>query len=533
MVDAGEAKVVEGRGAQDGLDGCFGGVEGCLALLKLSEDGTQVGWQHSDTSIMEGGARPANPDHSTGGPVSGTQRPAYVAAAVVAVLAGGPAAGRPVAPAAATAIQYQAASQCPALPPPLGRVVHVATAAQLQDAVRHVASNTTILLADGTYDLAATLVFRGVRRVTLRGASGRRDAVVLRGRGMSNPAHGAVPHLVAIYDADDLTVADLTLRDAYYHLIQIHGEDGPQRSRFYNLRLVDAGEQFIKGSTDGARPDRLYADGGEVACSAFEYTDRARSGYTNGVDLLAVAGWTIRDNVFRRIRAPRGQLAGPAVLVWRNSTDTVVERNRIIDCDRGIALGLSLPDRHTRDGDRTWDHQGGVIRNNFVSRTGAGDVGISVNFARGFRILHNTVILGRTFPWTIEYRFTGSRGIAANNLTDGPILARDGGEAELRGNLTRATAAWFIAPAAGDLHLSPAAGAAVDRAVPVAGVADDIDGDVRPSGPAHDVGADERVAAAGLSGAFGRGPARLSSPRPEAIITTSASGRSRAGPGPP
>lgn len=465
--------------------------------------------------------------------MSGTVRPAWVAAAALAALAGGPAAGLAVGPAPATGIQARAASLCPALPAPTGPVVRVATAAQLQDAVRRVVSNTTILLADGTYDLSATLVFRSVLHVTLRGASGRRDAVVLRGRGMSNAAHGGVPHLVAVYDADDITVADLTLRDAYYHLIQVHGEDGPQRPRFYNLRLVDAGEQFIKGSTDGTRPDRRYADGGEVACSTFEYTDRARGGYTNGVDLLAVAGWTIRDNVFRRIRAPRGQLAGPAVLVWRNSRDTVVERNRIIECDRGIALGLSPPDRHSREGGGRWDHQGGVIRNNFVSRTGAGDVGITVNFAREFRIQHNTVVLGRSFPWTIEYRFAGSRGFVANNLTDGPIQARDGADAELAGNLTTATRAWFVDPAGGDLHLSPAAGAAVDRAAPGGGVADDIDGDGRPAGPASDVGADERVASAAASGALVRGAARLSSPRPGAIITTSASGRTRRGPGPP
>lgn len=420
---------------------------------------------------------------------------------------------------------------CPPLPAPAGVTIRVSTVAQLQEAVRRLTSGTTVLVADGTYLLTGTLNIRGVRNVTLRSASGNRDSVVLQGPGMSNPAHGNVPHLIGVYDADDVTVADLTLRDAYFHLVQVHGEDGPQRTRLYNLRLVDAGEQFLKGSTDGAQRVRRYADGGEVACSVFEYTDRARSGYTNGVDVLAGAGWIIRDNVFRRIRAPRGQLAGPAVLMWRNSRDTVVERNRFFECDRAIALGLAPPDANSRDGDATWDHQGGVVRNNVVSRRGAGDVGISVNYARDFRILHNTVVLNGTFPWTIEFRFRPSGGTIANNLADGPIRRRDGAAASEFGNLTRAGPAWFIDAAAGDLHLSPAATAAIDRATPVAGVTDDVDGEPRPAGAAPDVGADERPAGPPGDGAAFR--PRLSSLRPGAIITVSALGRSRAGPGPP
>jgi hypothetical protein len=206
-----------------------------------------------------------------------------------------------------------AASVCPPLPPPSGNIVNVATVAALQSAVANLTSNTTILIADGTYDLTNLLNIRSVNNVTLRSASGNREAVILRGKGMSNSNYGNVPHLIAIYDANDVTIADLTLRDAYYHLVQVHGEDGPQRPRFYNLHLVDAGEQFIKGSTNPAQLPRQYADEGTVECSLFEYTDRARSYYTNAVDVLAGANWIIRDNVFRRIRAPIGRTSHPDV----------------------------------------------------------------------------------------------------------------------------------------------------------------------------------------------------------------------------
>jgi hypothetical protein len=90
----------------------------------------------------------------------------------------------------------------------------------------------------------------------------------------------------------------------------------------------------------------------------------------------------------------------------------------------------------------------------------------------------------------IEYRFGVSSGVVSYNLTDGPIVARDGGQATLSGNLTAAQPAWFIAAAQGDLHL--AAGApAIGQAATLADVGNDFDGDARPIGPAPDVGADE------------------------------------------
>jgi hypothetical protein len=397
--------------------------------------------------------------------------------------------GQPVA-AHPAATPQASAGACEPLPPPSGTVVHVDTVPELQAAVANLASDTTILVADGTYDLTHTLVIDGASNVAIRGASGDRQAVVLRGRGMSNNSYGSVPHIFLVQTASDVLIADMTLREAYFHLVQIQGEQGAQRSRLYNLRLVDSGEQFVKGSTAGAPGP--YADGGLVACSTIEYTTRARSDYTNGVDVLAGADWVIRDNVFRNIRAPAGQLAGPAVLMWRNSLDTVVERNLFIECDRAVALGLSAPDGNARDGETTYDHQGGVVRNNFIYREGQGDVGITVNFARGAAIYHNTVVLNGTFPWAaIEYRFGATTADIRNNLTDAPIWQRDGATATLVGNLTNAQPVWFSNAASGDLHLTAAASAALDQAAPPATVADDYDGDTRPLGSAADIGADE------------------------------------------
>jgi hypothetical protein len=388
-----------------------------------------------------------------------------------------------------------ASAACSPLPAPSGTIVNVDTVAELQAAVAGLTSNTTILIADGDYSLTNTLRIRGgVSNVALRGASGNRDAVILRGKGMTNGAYGNVPHGISIEDSSDVLIADLTIRDAYFHNIQIHGEDGALRPTLYNLHLIDSGEQLVKVSV-GPGGDGPYADGGEVACSLIEYTDRAPSWYTNGVDALAVADWVIRDNVFRRIRAPVGQLAGPAVLMWRNSLRTVVKRNQFIECDRAIALGLSAPDANSRDGEDTYDHQDAVIRNNFVYRAAGaatGDVGITVNYSRNYKIQHNTVIQNDTFPWgAIEYRFASSSGQIAYNLTDGPIWQRDGAGGTLAGNVTNAAESWFVNAGAGDLHLLATATGAINQAAALADVTDDYDGVARPIGPAPDVGADE------------------------------------------
>ncbi len=391
-----------------------------------------------------------------------------------------------------------AEDRCGPLPAPTGTVIEVESEPELQAALRRmrdIGHDGTILLADGEYRLTNTLhLYGGLERVAIRGASGDRDAVVLTGWGMSNPNHANVPHGILVSDAQEVLIADLTIRQVYYHAIQVAGESGAADVTIYNTRLIDAGEQLVKGSSGG--PPGPYADRGTVACSWLGYTDRARSDYTNGVDVLAGADWVVRDNDFVRIRAPIGQLAGPAVLFWRNSLRTLVERNRFLECDRAIALGLSSPDvGRARDGEARFDHQDGVIRNNIIHRapgSSTGDIGISVNHHPRFAILHNTVIQHGSFaPGTIEYRFPTSSGRIAGNLTDGPIWRRDGVLAELNDNQTEALPSWFVDEPAGDLHLRPDAAGAIDQIAPIPEVLDDFDGQARPLGPLADLGADE------------------------------------------
>jgi hypothetical protein len=374
----------------------------------------------------------------------------------------------------------------PAIPPaplsaPAGTVVNVSTVAQLQNAVASIASNTTIVIAPGTYNLTGTLYINGsFTNVGIRGATGNRGDVVIVGKGMHAGSDGGVPFGIwAGGNVRGVTIANLTIRDVYYHPIMLNA--GAQSPLIHNVRLVNAGQQFIKASPDGSGGG---VDNGIVEYSIMEYDTTARDDYTNGVDVHTGENWIIRHNLFRNIRAPQGALAGPAILMWNGSTNTTVDGNTFVDCQREIALGLI---------ERTPnDHSGGVVKNNFIARTIAGDSAIYVADSPNTQVLHNSIFISGTYANPIEYRFAHTTGVViANNVLDGQIAARDGATGAVSGNYPSATAALFVNPAAGDLHLRPTATVLLNRvATPPAPAGVDWDGHARPAG-STDIGADE------------------------------------------
>jgi hypothetical protein len=388
----------------------------------------------------------------------------------------------------AARLRPETAPGSPRRPPPLeaprGPKVHVRTERQLQLAVQGLRSGKTILIEPGTYDLTATLrIDSGVKDVTIRGSTDSCDDVVLKGKGMANANHGGVPHGIWIGNARGVRIANLTIRDVYYHTIQLDPGAGAQAPHIYNVRLVDSGEQFIKASRS---PDGKGVHDGVVEHCIMEYTSTARSHYTNGVDVLGGANWVVRRNLFKNIRAPAGKLAGPAVLMWMGSKDSIVEGNLFLNVQYGIALGL--------DPERPADHSGGIVRNNFFhrSRDQSGDVGIVINNCAGTKVLHNTIILSGTYPNAIEYRFPATTGVEIRyNLTDAAVQVRDDASGAVADNVTNAEPAWFAGAATGDLHLAESALGAIDKARPHPDAAEDYDAEERPARSAPDVGADE------------------------------------------
>ena len=261
----------------------------------------------------------------------------------------------------------------------------------------------------------------------------------------------------------------------------------------HNVRIVDTGQQLIKGSTDGGA---LHADEGVVACSTLEYSDHAPSNYTNAVDVLGGDNWIVRDNTIRRIRgvAEERWAAGPAILFWGNSHGTRVERNVIVDSFRGIAFGLGpgAAGRLARDGEAFYDHQGGWIRNNVVVNLNSwADEGIEANATGTVAIDYNTVLTEGTLPWTISARFPGTIVFARNNLTSKPLTRRNGGQANVGGNVSGATTEWFVDAARGNLALNGTNLTAVDAGVVLADVIEDAARQPRIEGEAPDAGAFE------------------------------------------
>ena len=407
--------------------------------------------------------------------------------------------------AALSSVGQISAKTAPALPTPEGNVVNVNDVASLQAAVENLTPGTTVMIAPGEYRLEHTLLLESVDNVTLRGATGNRDDVVLRAKGMLEKNFGDCPQVIRVRKSKRVTVADLTVADAWNHNIQIMGETGTTHFHLYNTRLLDSGEQFLKASFNPN--SQLAADSGLVEYCSFEYTDRSRDWYSNGVDVLFATGWIVRDNDFIRIRGPVGELCGPAVLFFGASSNATIERNFFYNCD--VAIGAGIFSHET-----PYAHRDCIIRNNIVFRDEPGGAsGILVGFTKNFKIYNNTVFLGSSSSPRILYGDNLSNGEVFNNLTDGPLQAADdsltydpwspnmrgipqiykpfgGNNVVLKNNLTTADASWFVDAEGGDLHLVNGVGA-IDKALKLELVKDDFDSQSRNMDNSPDVGADE------------------------------------------
>ena len=376
-----------------------------------------------------------------------------------------------------------------------GEVMQVASMGELRRAIEranHDAQPATILLADGVYVLDVSHLHLDCPGLVIRGARGNREAVTIRG---PNEGPSATATHVFLVSADDVVIADLTLGYCRCHGIQVQGERPHDVAglRVSNCRLVNCNEQFIKGSSSDDDP--VGATDGCIENCLFEFTSGwAYQFYTGGIDIHKGVNWVVRHNLFRnlRLRDSGGGLTEHAIHFWKRCPtrpqNLVVERNWIVNCDRGIGFGLS----HTEGG---LQGGGSVIRNNFVFNDGSGprtDVGIGLEAADGVRVENNTVVVqGYWAP--VEYRFPASTNLVfRNNLVNGPITQRDGAPAANRErNLQRIESGWFRDLPAGDLHLTRTATAAIDQALELEGFAEDLDADPRPRQAGWDIGADE------------------------------------------
>ncbi len=361
----------------------------------------------------------------------------------------------------------------------------VSSVSELLQAVidtRH-GGDLTIIIRDGYYHLSGQYMRITVNGVTIRSQSGDRDSVILDGHYQSSEIFQIV--------ASDITIADLTLKRAKNHPVHISGGNNSDVMNVLldNLHIIDPGEQAIKINASG----RYKTTTSVIKNSLIELTsagrnfvehDRSNSHpcYTGGIDAHKAIGWTIQNNEIRGFWCSSG-LSEHAIHFWDNSSDTIVERNLIFDCDRGIGFGLGKK-----------GHNGGIIRNNMISQIknhSHSDVGIGLESATGAKIYNNTVFLAHDYPNAIEYRFTKSNNLTIiNNLSNRSITSKNGASAiHISHNVTNAAANWFQNVTTGDLHLSKRQKTVIDSGLKISGLNDDFDKQFRPHHP--DIGADE------------------------------------------
>ena len=396
---------------------------------------------------------------------------------------------------------------CPPLPAATGTTLRVGPAQvnDLAGIVSGASADTTILFDDGIYrwsgaDEASRRLNIRAPGVTLRSASGNAAAVILDGEYVTNEIINVL--------ASRVTVAEITLMHAKDHLIHVtppSGSSGITSTKLYGLRLIDSGQQFVKVNSnleDG------WADDGSLECSSLSMTDDGRTHvdtvstdcYTGGIDAHGSRGWVVRQNRMEAIFCTIG-LAEHAIHFWSGTRDTLVENNFIVNCSRGIGLGLgtggtttrTYPDNPYPDVGYIGDYDG-LIRNNVIySDNPYIDTGIGLENAHGARVYHNTVFstpAATGLYSSIDYRFPGTLADIRNNLTY-RITARDGATASyLRANVEQTPASDFVDPAAFDFRLRPSATDAIDKGEVVPNSGLDIVGRPHDYGP-PDIGAHE------------------------------------------
>jgi hypothetical protein len=395
--------------------------------------------------------------------------------------------------------------EAPPLPPPQGKIVNVSTVEDLLKAMEEAEPGRTVLVADGHYLMPRYVEIRA-DNVTLRGASGRRERVVLDG---ARSRHG---ELLGLRACSGVTIADLTIQNVKWNGLKLNSETNVQRVTIHNCIFHNVWQRGIKGvkvppeNREAIRPKRcrvqyclFYNDRPKQLSD--DPKDIAQGNYIAGIDVMYAQDWVIRDNVFIGIQGRTYEGRG-AVFLWFDARNCVIERNIIIDCDVGLQLG----NPHRADGVQ-YHCVGCVARNNFITR--APEAGIVAVYTKDCRILHNTIHdpqsrLGRL----IRMVFTNDGLLVANNLLSGPAWSNESpSDIRFAGNLIKDMTDAFVDPAHGNLHWKePGAARSVpvraSRGLSVVGpeetpdgvttseqVSDDIDG--QPRGARPDIGADE------------------------------------------
>jgi hypothetical protein len=380
--------------------------------------------------------------------------------------------------------------KAPPLPKPTGEVIRVDTVDELFQAARDVKPGGTILIADGHYLMPRYFEIT-TDKVTMRGASGRREKVILDGE---KSRHG---ELVGITGCSGVIIADLTIQNIKWNGFKINSNKFTTKVTIHNCIIHNIWQRGIKGPAVRAEDRTRFRPSDCRIQYCLFYNDRPKrfsdapvgkpdrfgGNYIGGMDIMYPRRWTISDNVFIGIQG-RTRAARGAIFLWHEAEDCVVERNIIIDCDSGICLGNS----HRKSDDQIHAHRC-IVRNNFVTR--CPEQGILADYTRDCRIVHNTIHDPQSRLKRLIRIVHDNNGLeVANNLLSGPPMRLETkSKVRIHGNVTREMGASMVNVERGNLRLSERVPDVIDQGNPLSGVSRDIDRRWRDARP--DVGAHE------------------------------------------
>jgi hypothetical protein len=377
--------------------------------------------------------------------------------------------------------------KAPPLPRPRGQTIEVSNVQELIGAIEEVKPGGTILLTDGHYMMPHYIELK-TNDVSLRGASGHRERVVIDG------VRSRDGELIGITGCSGVTIADLTIQNTLHNGFKVNSQTNVQKLTIYNCIIHNIWQRGVKGVKVPKKNREVIRPRYCRVQYCLFYNDRpkrlsddprdiAGGNYVGGIDVMYAKNWVISDNVFIGIRGRTREARG-AIFIWFDSQDCVIERNIIIDCDAGICLG----NPHRVNGINTHCLRC-VVRNNFITRATEG--GIVTVYTLDCKVLNNTIHepnsrLGRL----IRLVYNNDGLLIANNLLSGPKI-RNESDSKIKtiNNVEKELTSALVNPSQGNLHLTPRATDAINKATSLSDVTNDIDRESR--GAKSDIGADE------------------------------------------
>lgn len=171
----------------------------------------------------------------------------------------------------------------------------------------------------------------------------------------------------------------------------------------------------------------------------FNETERDTGNAVAPIDAVNVDNWIVKGNIITDFSKGKGNKISYGAFFKGNAENNIFDGNLVM-CEwlhrGGVRVGLSFGgggsgDQYCKDFDCSTEHTNGVIRNNIIMNCTT-DVGIYLNRSNE-TLIHNNLIYNTA---GIDVRFPTSSANIYNNIIDGRINNRDGGEHQESNNIT-------------------------------------------------------------------------------------------------